>query len=170
MARETAEDDATLEALLLGVAREFQAQHRQKLADMAAKNLVAVNAVQAMAWDPRFIEFEFCAKGVASDELRFAGRFVDRKDYRFEFCAKGVAKDELRFAGRFADRKDYRVLCTTSVSTLLEYPRGKALVSLLHNQCFGGVEEFAVACLNALGADLDTCALEGKIEHIVSVG
>jgi len=145
MARATAEeDDATLEALLLGAAREFQARAALKRLDMAANNLVAVKALQAMAWDPRFIEFEFCAKGVASDELRFAGRFVDRTHYR--------------------------VLCTMSVSQLLDYPRGKALVSLLHNQCFGGVEEFAVACLNALGADLDTCALEGKIEHIFSVG
>ena len=150
MAR-TAEDDATLCALLLGVAEEFQARdalRRQTLADKqldtAANNLVAVKALHAIAWDPRFIEFEFCAKGVASNELRFAGRFVDRKDYR--------------------------VLCTTSVSELLDYPRGKALVSLLHNQCFGGVEEVTVACLNALGADVDTCALEGKIENIMFVG
>ena len=150
MAR-TAEDDTTLCALLVGVAEEFRARdtlRRQTLADKqldtAAHKLVVVKALHAMVWDPRFIEFEFGANGVASNELRFAGRFVDRTDYR--------------------------VLCTTSVSDLLDYPRGKALVSLLHNQCFGGVEEFAVACLNALGADLDTCALEGKIENSRFVG
>jgi hypothetical protein len=149
MARATAEetntaDDATLEALLLGAAEEFRARVAEKQLAAAANNLVAVKALHARAWDPQFVEFEFCANGVASDSLRFAGRFVDRTDYR--------------------------VLCTTPASELLAYPRGKALVSLLHNQRFGGVEEFAVACLNALGADVDTCALEGKIEYIVSVG
>jgi len=162
MARTTAEDDALLlaaaeefrsgaEEFRSGVAKEVRARaaaRASKLAEQqlaaAANNLVAVKALHARAWDPQFVEFEFCANGVASDSLRFAGRFVDRTDYR--------------------------VLCTTPASELLAYPRGKALVSLLHNQTFAGVEAFAVACLNALGADVDTCDLEGKIEHIVSVG
>ena len=60
-------------------------------------------------------------------------------------------------------------MCTTPASQLRDYPRGRALVSLLHNQCFAGVEAFAVACLNALGADVDRCALEDKIENILFV-
>ena len=43
------------------------------------------------------------------------------------------------------------------------------IASLLHNQCFAGVEAFAVACLNALGADVDHCPLQDKIEHIMYV-
>jgi len=154
MARATAEepstgDDETLEALLIGVAKEFRARDAARaliLADKqlatAANNLVVVKALHARAWDPQFIEFEFCVQGIASHRLRFAACFVDHST-------------------------DYRVRCTTPVSQLLDWPRGKALVSLLHNQCFAGVEEFAVACLNALGADVDTCALDGKIEYIL---
>jgi glutamine synthetase type III len=52
------------------------------------------------------------------------------------------------------------VCCTTPEEVLRSYPRGKALVSLLHNQSFAGVEAFAVACQNALGEDVDTVLLE----------
>ena len=62
----------------------------------------------------------------------------------------------LVFHGWFIDRAEYRVCCTTPHEVLHNYPRGKALVSLLHDQRFAGVEAFAVACQNALGEDVDT--------------
>ena len=69
----------------------------------------------------------------------------------------------LRFEGTFVDRHDYKVFCSTTPEVLRGYPRGKALVSLLCDRMFAGVEAFAVACENALGDDVDTVALEGKI-------
>ena len=64
--------------------------------------------------------------------------------------------EHLIFHGWFIDRAGYKVCCTTPHEVLHSYPRGKALVSLLHNQSFAGVEAFAVACQNALGEDVDT--------------
>jgi hypothetical protein len=66
----------------------------------------------------------------------------------------------LIFHGWFIDRAGYGVCCTTPEEVLRSYPRGKALVSLLLNQSFAGVEAFAVACQNALGEDVDTVLFE----------
>jgi hypothetical protein len=66
----------------------------------------------------------------------------------------------LAFHGWFIDRAEYKVCCTTPEEVLRSYPRGKALVSLLHNQRFAGVEAFAVACQNALGEDVDSVLFE----------
>jgi hypothetical protein len=73
----------------------------------------------------------------------------------FEYHIEGIA-----FHGWFIDRAEYKVCCTTPEEVLRSYPRGKALVSLLHNQRFAGVEAFAVACQNALGEDMDSVLLE----------
>jgi hypothetical protein len=72
-------------------------------------------------------------------------------EYRTEF-----GNQHLIFHGWFIDRAGYKVCCTTPEEVLRRYPRGKALVSLLHDQRFAGVEAFAVACENALGEDVDT--------------
>ena len=72
-------------------------------------------------------------------------------EYHTEF-----GNQHLVFHGWFIDRAEYKVCCTTPEEVLRSYPRGKALVSLLHDQRFAGVEAFAVACQNALGEDVDT--------------
>ena len=71
-----------------------------------------------------------------------------------------LGNQHLIFHGWFIDRAEYKVCCTTPEEVLRSYPRGKALVSLLHNQSFAGVEAFAVACQNALGEDVDTVLFE----------
>ena len=76
-------------------------------------------------------------------------------EYHFDLDNK-----RLVFHGWFIDRAEYKVCCTTPEEVLRSYPRGKALVSLLHNQSFAGVEAFAVACQNALGGDVDTVLFE----------
>ena len=76
-------------------------------------------------------------------------------EYRTEF-----GNQHLIFHGWFIDRAEYKVCCTTPEEVLRSYPRGKALVSLLHDQRFAGVEAFAVACENALGEDVDTVLFE----------
>jgi hypothetical protein len=76
---------------------------------------------------------------------------VTEFEYHTEFD-----NQHLVFHGWFIDRAEYRVCCTTPHEVLHSYPRGKALVSLLHDQRFAGVEAFAVACQNALGEDVDT--------------
>jgi hypothetical protein len=73
----------------------------------------------------------------------------------------------LVFHGWFIDRAEFQVCCTTPEDVLRTYPRGNALVSLLLNQRFAGVEAFAVACENALGADVCTVPLSGmyRVNH-----
>jgi hypothetical protein len=77
----------------------------------------------------------------------------------FEYRTK-FGNQHLIFHGWFIDRAEYKVCCTTPEEVLRSYPRGKALVSLLHDQRFAGVEAFAVACENALGEDVDTVLFE----------
>ena len=72
-------------------------------------------------------------------------------EYHTEF-----GNHHLVFHACFIDRAEYKVCCTTPEEVLHSYPRGNALVSLLHDQSFAGVEAFAVACQNALGKDVDT--------------
>ena len=45
--------------------------------DETTNNLVVVKSLHTMVWRPRFIEFEFCAEGTASHNLRFTSLFVD---------------------------------------------------------------------------------------------
>jgi hypothetical protein len=69
----------------------------------------------------------------------------------------------LQFHGTFVDHHEYRVLCSTPPEVLRAYPRGNALVSMLVDRTFAGVEAFAVAVENALGGDVTTVLLDGKI-------
>lgn len=89
-----------------------------------------------------------------------AGAWKDKST--FSYTTRHAGQD-LRFEGAFVDRADYRVLCSTAPADLRAYPRGKALVSLLSERTFAGVEAFVIAVENALGADVDTVALAGKI-------
>lgn len=92
----------------------------------------AVRELHATAWEPGVTGFEYITK----------------------HDNKGLA-----FHGSFVDRAEYKVLCTTPAHVLRTYPRGNALVSLLHDQRFPGVEAFAVACQNALGEDIESVPL-----------
>jgi len=84
----------------------------------------------------------------------------------------------IAFHGWFIDRAEFQVCCTTPEEVLRSYPRGKALVSLLRNQRFAGVESFVVACQNALGADVDSvlfdllptkfCRSEGEFYSVIT--
>jgi hypothetical protein len=56
-----------------------------------------------------------------------------------------------------------RVICGNIPSDFDDYPRAKALSSLLLDRSFLSVEAFAVACENALGADIANVSLDGKI-------
>jgi hypothetical protein len=56
-----------------------------------------------------------------------------------------------------------RVICGNIPSDFDDYPRAKALSSLLLDRSFQSVEAFAVACENALGADIANASLDGKI-------
>jgi hypothetical protein len=76
---------------------------------------------------------------------------------------------KLHFKGSFVHHNDGKVVCANSATELSTYPRSKALFSMLHDRCFGGVEAFAVACENALGADVDEVVLAGKIVPDVDV-
>jgi hypothetical protein len=69
----------------------------------------------------------------------------------------------LHFSFMFVDYSEYNVTCYNSSDELRSYPRGNALVSLLLNRTFPGVEAFAIACENALGADIDAAVLTAKI-------
>ena len=91
-------------------------------------NQLAVRELQRVSWEAGVTGFE----------------------YHIEFDNKNLA-----FHACFLDRAEYRVCCTTPEEVLQSYPRGNALVSLLHDQSFAGVEAFAVACQNALGKDVD---------------
>jgi hypothetical protein len=63
----------------------------------------------------------------------------------------------------FLDHNDYRVICGNIPSDFNDYPRAKALCSLILDRTFRDVEAFAVACENALGTDIAGVALAGKI-------
>lgn len=69
----------------------------------------------------------------------------------------------LHFSASFVDRGDFQVVCMNQEADLRMSPRGSALVSLLYNQRFRGVEAFAAACHNALGEDVDCVPLKGKV-------
>jgi len=92
-------------------------------------NEPAVRALQATAWEDGVTGFEY----------------VTKHEH------KGLI-----FRASFEDRASYPVRCRTPADVLRSYPRGNALVSLLHDQRFPGVEAFAVACENALGGDMES--------------
>lgn len=89
-----------------------------------------------------------------------AGAWTDKRTFTYSTSHAG---QDLRFEGAFVELADYRVLCSTAPADLRAYPRGKALVSLLADRTFAGVEAFVIAVENALGEDVDTVALAGKI-------
>ena len=95
-------------------------------------NELAVRALHATAWEEGVTGFEYVTKH-------------DNKG--------------LVFHGSFIDRASYHVYCMTPAHVLRTYPRGKALVSLLHDQRFPGVEAFSLACQNALGEDIESVPL-----------
>ena len=95
-------------------------------------NELAVRALHATAWEEGVTGFEY----------------ITQHDN------KGLV-----FHGYFLDRASYPVCCRTPAHVLRTYPRGNALVSLLHEQRFPGVEAFAVACQNALGEDIESVPL-----------
>ena len=67
------------------------------------------------------------------------------------------------FQAMFVDMKEYKVLCTTTADEFDKYPRANALKSLLHGKCFASVVEWAVACRNAMGDNIETFDLAGCI-------
>jgi len=99
----------------------------------------AVRALHSAAWDEGFRGIEY---------------------------ATSVDGTALVFAGMFIDRAEFQVCCTTPEAVLQGYPRGNALVSLLFHQKFAGAEAFAVACENALGADVCAVALAGRMRAV----
>lgn len=102
----------------------------------------------------------------ANTELVLAlhsGAWKDKSTFNYSTFFTGQL---LRFEGTFVDRYDYKVECSTPPEVLLTYPRGKALVSLLADRTFAGVEAFAVAVENAIGGDVLTVLLDGKIDEL----
>ncbi len=88
----------------------------------------------------------------------------DRPDFTYTTSYYNKSQHKpLLFHGAFVDRHEYRVLCSTPPEVLRAYPRGAALVSLLCDRTFVGVEAFAVAVDNALGRDVTTVLLHDKI-------
>jgi hypothetical protein len=69
----------------------------------------------------------------------------------------------LHFNFIFLADSDLRVISGNIPSDFSDYPRAKALASLLLDRSFQSVEAFAVACENALGADIAKVSLAGKI-------
>jgi hypothetical protein len=93
-----------------------------------------------------------------------AGSWKDRADFTYTSRCWSISPHQpLLFHGTFADRHEYKVFCSTPPEVLRAYPRGNALVSLLCDRTFAGVEAFAVAVENALGEDVTTVLLDGKI-------
>jgi len=96
------------------------------------------------------------------------GPWKDHGDFTYTTCCWSINPDQpLLFHGAFTyvDHNENRVFCTTSPEVLRAYPRGAALVSLLCDRTFAGVEAFAVAVENALGEDVTTVLLDGKINR-----
>ena len=122
-------ENATLVLSAHGLKRKKEL-HSMHFIDPA--NELAVRALHATAWEAGVTGFEY----------------VTNHD-----------NHGLIFHGSFIDRASYPVCCTTPAHVLRTYPRGKALVSLLHNQRFPGVEAFALACQNALGEDIESVPL-----------
>jgi len=85
--------------------------------------------------------------------------------YSTRFYGEGQSQ-ALHFQGTFVDRHDYKVFCSTPPEVIRAYPRGNALVSMLVDRTFAGVEAFAVACQNALGDDVTTVLRAGKIDML----
>jgi len=96
-------------------------------------NELAVRELHATAWEDNVTGFEYHTS-------------LDNK--------------ALVFQAYFFDRASFPVCNRTPEEVLRSYPRANALVSLLKDQRFAGVEAFAVACENALGGDVDTVNLE----------
>jgi len=95
-----------------------------------------------------------------------AGSSKDYGDFTYTTCCWSVNPDQpLLFHGTFVAGHEYRVLCSTTPEVLRAYPRGAALVSMLCDRTFEGVEAFAVAVENALGEDVTTVLLDGKINR-----
>ena len=81
----------------------------------------------------------------------------------FEFRTDFFQGMPHHFQAMFVDMQDYKVLCTTTADEFDKYPRANALKSLLHGKCFASVVEWAVACRNALGDNIQTFDLAGCI-------
>lgn len=69
----------------------------------------------------------------------------------------------VRFEANFVDLKRFEVLCTMSEERMRRYPRGNAVASMLCGRTFPTVEAFAVACHNALGDNVASVPLDGRI-------
>jgi len=95
-----------------------------------------------------------------------AGAWKDNAHFTYTASYIGKRGEPLLFHGTFVDRHDYKVLCSTPHEVLRAYPRGNALVSMLVDRTFAGVEAFAVAVENALGDDVTTVLLAGKIDTL----
>lgn len=96
----------------------------------------------------------------------YAGAWKDKSTFTYSTF---YAAQLLRFEATFVDRSDYKVVCSTPPGVLLALPRGKAFFSLLADRTFAGVEAFVVAVENALGGDVDTVTLAGKIDTLSDV-
>jgi len=69
----------------------------------------------------------------------------------------------VRFEAKFVDLARFEVYCTMSEARMRRYPRGNTVVSMLFGRTFAGVEAFAVACHNALGDDVASVPLCGRV-------
>jgi hypothetical protein len=118
--------------------------HKPHFMDRANEEIV--RKLHGLAWNDDFRGFS-----VTVDlDAEARGRLNTRQ------CA-------LHFSANFVDRGDFQVVCMNLEQDLRVCPRGRALVSLLYNQRFRGVEAFATACHNALGEDVECVPLEGCV-------
>jgi hypothetical protein len=82
--------------------------------------------------------------------------------HQFEFHTE-VGGTPHVFEAQFENLATFKVMVTSTEEDLAKYPRGNALKSLLFGKSFRDVEVFAVACLNAIGFNIETFDLAGSI-------
>jgi hypothetical protein len=87
-------------------------------------------------------------------------------EYRLKWNGRAVAPNgghTVRFEAKFVDLARFEVCCTFTEGHMRRYPRGNTVASMLFGRTFAGVEAFAVACHNALGDDVASVPLDGRI-------
>jgi hypothetical protein len=87
-------------------------------------------------------------------------------EYRLKWNGSAVSPTgghTVRFEAKFVDLARFEVYCTFTEGRMRRYPRGNTVVSMLFGRTFAGVEAFAVACHNALGDDVASVYLDGRI-------
>ena len=117
---------------------------KQHFLDPANEKIVL--KLHTLTWEQNFAGFEYTVPLDEEARARLGTRFPT-----------------LTFSGNFIDRGEFHVFCTNAEEDFKQAPRSNALVSLLYNQRFRGVEAFAAACHNALGEDVRSVPLEGRV-------